>query len=1044
MAKILSMPLSDADARKNALDAKRSFIVEAPAGSGKTGLLIQRYLKLLAEGDVAEPEEVLAITFTRKATAELRHRILKALRESDAAADESTLKSFQLATRRLAQAVLARDRERGWDLLRQPQRLKIRTIDSLCYEIAQHLPLLSGLGGNLSPIEDAKPLYKQAARRTLAEIAGGDATLSAAVRTLLLHRDGRLGECERMLAEMLAKRDEWARLLPASGELNDPHLNGVLRPRLEAMVRELLPDAPLYSDEEWELLRACMHLLRHAIAHLRIAFAARGQCDFTEISLAAIEALEAGGGELAMAMGVRFKHLLVDEMQDTSLSQYVLLERLTAGWDGYSQTVFLVGDPRQSIYLFRMARVERFTEAIQISKLGDVPVTHLLLTANFRSHPLLVDAFNTHFEKIRPDQIDGNDVTVYRTAHAGRTDAESHSTLRWHTRTLASDDRREAETAEAVAVIQAAWQRIGPDSTRERPPIAVLVRVKHHAMRIAAALRQAHIPYRASEIESLADRQEVLDALSLLRALLHPADRMAWFAVLRAPWCGLSVHDLHILSGADDASLSTRCIDELITERASLLEDDGRKRAVHVQAVLHAARAQAGRSPVAPWLRSAWHTLGAPLYLDAQEIANVEAFFDLAAACEDRGEVIDANLLLQRLDDLCAQDLVADNCAVEIMTIHKAKGLEWDVVIVPGLDRRGRDDASQLLHVLQQGETGLLAPISPKGGDEDSLHRHIGEHRRATHRLELRRLFYVAATRAREELHLFAQLQIAAKGGPRNANSNSLLHAAWPAAEEHFRTDSSKSIPDGIITAIAAAEAPRTVRRIASPPLVATLYAQHAPAPLPTGDVAGSPQHSYQRTEGSLSSRALGTVVHAYLDKLAGEFAAGKTLDTAVLDGWLPGITAMLRAHGLAPSELQLRATQALAALHSTLADPLGRWLLAPHPQAASEYAVSMLASDGSLATYRMDRVFRAGDAANAPGENFLWIVDYKISGHADDAGKAFFAAESEKHRSQLETYARAKYPALKDADGIRLAAFYPLRKTGEKLKVWKYEANKS
>jgi hypothetical protein len=141
---------------------------------------------------------------------------------------------------------------------------------------------------------------------------------------------------------------------------------------------------------------------------------------------------------------------------------------------------------------------------------------------------------------------------------------------------------------------------------------------------------------------------------------------------------------------------------------------------------------------------------------------------------------------------------------------------------------------------------------------------------------------------------------------------------------------------------------------------------------------------------------------------------------------------------------LQLRATQALAALHSTLADPLGRWLLAPHPQAASEYAVSMLASDGSLATYRMDRVFRAGDAANAPGENFLWIVDYKISGHADDAGKAFFAAESEKHRSQLETYARAKYPALKDADGIRLAAFYPLRKTGEKLKVWKYEANKS
>lgn len=1040
MTEVLSMPLSDADARRDALDARRSFIVEAPAGSGKTGLLIQRYLKLLAEGDVAEPEEVLAITFTRKATAELRHRILKALRESDIATDESTLKPFQLATRRLAQAVLARDRERGWNLLRQPQRLKIRTIDSLCYEIAQHLPLLSGLGGDLTPIEDAKPLYKQAARRTLAEISSGDATLAAAVRTLLLHRDGRLGECERMLAEMLAKRDEWARLLPGSGELNDAHLNNVLRPRLEAMIRELLPDAPLYSDEEWELLSACMHLLRHAIAHLQIAFAARGQCDFTEISLAAIEALEAGGGELAMAMGVRFRHLLVDEMQDTSLSQYVLLERLTAGWDGYSQTVFLVGDPRQSIYLFRMACVERFTEAIEVCKLGDVPVTHLLLTANFRSHPWLVDAFNSHFEKIRPDQIDGSDVTAYRAAHAGRTDAESHSALRWHTRTLASDDRREAETAEAVAVIQAAWQRLGLDSTRERPPIAVLVRVKRHAMRIAAALRVAHIPYRASEIESLADQQEVLDALSLLRALLHPADRMAWLAVLRAPWCGLSVHDLHILSGADDTSLSTRCIDELITERAELLEDDGRKRALHVQAVLRAALSQSGRSSVAAWLHSAWHTLGAPLYLDAQEIANVEAFFELAAACEERGEVIDANLLLQRLNDLCAQDLAADHCAVEIMTIHKAKGLEWDVVIVPGLDRRGGDDASQLLHVLQRGEMGLLAPISSKGDDAEGLHRHIGEQRRATQRLELRRLFYVAATRAREELHLFAQLQTAAKGGPRNAHPNSLLYAAWPAAEEHFRTDSGRTSPVGIITEIAAVSAPRTVRRIASPSLIATLYAQQAPAPLPTGGVTGPPQRSYQRTEGSLSSRALGTVVHAYLDKIAVEFAAGAALDASALDHWMPGITAMLRAHGLAPAEIQLRATQALAALRSALTDPLGRWLLAPHPQAASEYAVSMLAGDGSLATYRMDRVFRAGDTPDTPGENFLWIVDYKISGHTADGDDAFFAAESEKHRSQLETYARAEHAALKNVDGIRLAAFYPLRKSGEKLKVWKYE----
>ncbi len=239
-------------------------------------------------------------------------------------------------------------------------------------------------------------------------------------------------------------------------------------------------------------------------------------------------------------------------------------------------------------------------------------------------------------------------------------------------------------------------------------------------MRIAAALRQAGVPYRATEIESLAGQQEVLDALSLLRAMLHPADRVAWLAVLRAPWCGLSVHDLHIVAGEDDPALATHCIDELLTERASRLSSEGRDRALRVQAVLHAAQTQAGRQPMGLWLRSAWHTLGAPLYLDAQQCANVEALFELITASEERGEIIDANLLLQRLQDLCARDLATQVCAVEIMTIHKAKGLEWDMVIVPGLDLRGRQDSAPLLHVLQEGEAQLMAPVSPKG-DERTL-----------------------------------------------------------------------------------------------------------------------------------------------------------------------------------------------------------------------------------------------------------------------------------------------------------------------------------
>ena len=121
----------DAPARAEALDIRRSFIVDAPAGSGKTGLLIQRFLKLLTDEAVASPEQVLAITFTLAATAEMRDRVLSHLEAASCEPASSIASSFDLQTRELALAVLERDRQLGWSLLNQPQRLNIRTIDSV-------------------------------------------------------------------------------------------------------------------------------------------------------------------------------------------------------------------------------------------------------------------------------------------------------------------------------------------------------------------------------------------------------------------------------------------------------------------------------------------------------------------------------------------------------------------------------------------------------------------------------------------------------------------------------------------------------------------------------------------------------------------------------------------------------------------------------------------------------------------------------------------------------------------------------------------------
>ena len=139
--------------------------------------------------------------------------------------------------------------------------------------------------------------------------------------------------------------------------------------------------------------KALFRVLRRALVELQLVFAERGECDFAELALLAKDALETEGGvsDLAVALGMELRHLLVDEMQDTSTSQYGLIELLTQGWDGQSQTVFLVGDPKQSIYLFRQARVERFVRTMETERVGRAAGGVLRLTANFRSQRELVD-----------------------------------------------------------------------------------------------------------------------------------------------------------------------------------------------------------------------------------------------------------------------------------------------------------------------------------------------------------------------------------------------------------------------------------------------------------------------------------------------------------------------------------------------------------------------------------------------------------------------------------------------------------------------------
>ena len=1174
----------DTTERQHALDITRSFIIEAPAGSGKTGLLIQRLLKLLASEGVTDPAQILAITFTRKATHEMRDRVLGRLRA--AANDDDPVNDFDRTTRPLAEAALARDSLLGWKLLEHPDRLNISTIDSLCTQIARSLPVLTGSGGQ-APVEDATDLYLQAARRTLAHLGGTDHVLGDALELLLLHRDGDLLNCEELIADMLQWRDQWGNLIPLTGEqLTDEYLERETLPKLNkaleqaicraltrldavmppslchdlavlarrmsaaegyqgadspiALCRELksapgtaahdldhwraiahlaiapssqtfrkpagitsrnikfeiskphkaelvdligsLSDTPglcealcsltnlpplQYPAEQWLVTKALFRVLSSALVELQLVFAQSGSCDFTEFSLLARTALleTSSTDDLALSVGFNLQHLLVDEMQDTSSSQYDLIRLLTQGWDAHSQTVFLVGDPKQSIYLFRQARVARFIDTLNSRRLGDLPLTPLYLTTNFRSQANLVVSFNETFRKIFPapssqDRVPtldengaGPEAKSHAMAHLAPSDPElvpyreafanrqsSGLEIEWHPRPISyspGDKARlhQLQTAASAAQIRAIvedWRARPLPPNRTKPwLIAVLVRSRKHLLAVVKAFKAggdkldvqgidsyrsaqagASIPYRAVKTEPLAERQEVLDLLALTRALLHPADRTAWLALLRTPWCGLTLADLHLLTGADDLKHRHQTIFELITERGDLLSDDGIARLQPFYSVIAAAVAERGNLPLAQLVDRTWRAFGAAPFHTPDELSNIERYLQLLDEIEGEPEPVTLSRLAAKLKRLHAAPSTAED-AVDLMTIHNAKGLEWDLVLIPELESSSAKNRSRLLNWLEI-ETGsesdpdiahgIIAPVAPKGADSQALNKWIRSIDNDREAGERKRLFYVACTRAREELHLFAAPSRNAKGELSPAH-DSLLRSAWPAAEPLFAAQESAAEDEpGQLESIAAAAKLELVQPPAERQIQRIPLASFQQAAYPNQAVASTSLDSqpFSRPEGSFEARTLGNTMHAMLELLTQEVAAGSSIATltAAVATWSTRIRNLLRSAGLSPDAVPSATSTILRSLSRTLEDPHGRWLLSAHPEASTEAALST-----ATGTIRLDRTFIAGPEPLTEGSSHLWIVDYKTGSHAAEGLEGFLSQQKETYAPQLETY---------------------------------------
>jgi len=1116
---------NDRKARVDALDVTRSFIVQAPAGSGKTELLIQRYLSLLAV--VENPEEVVAITFTRKAAAEMQLRVLQALSRHRCGArpeEDHERKTFDLAG-----AALTKSEALNWNLVGNPRRLRILTLDALNASIARARPMsVSGSGARIVVGAELKAIHRSASVATLDWLAEKGELQEATVE-VLQHVDNNTWLYASYLAQMLGTRDQWLPFI-GTGRLSDadatalrikfeeslefavtdhleraasglvtaehdalcelltfaadnlieagattnpicalagqegfpdpvpedmPKWQGLAellltqkggfrkrvdkrqgfppgdKPRKDAMHAALellaadvgladrfkdIPKLPpiKYTDEQWQILLALFRLLPLAVSELKRLFNEQGIADHIDVAMTASATLGTAEkpGDIALLLDYQIKHLLVDEMQDTSASQYRMLETLTGGWEpGDGRTLYCVGDPMQSIYRFRNAEVGHFLLARKHG-IGHIELEPLLLRRNFRSGEWLVDWFNTVFptilagtddplrgavsysEAVPVEHLSGQGNCAVHPIFGASTDAEASAGCRLIGETLA--------------------QHLNDD-------MAVLVRGRTQLPALLAELRNAGIPYRAVEIDRLTDLPEIIDVLALTRAAAHQGDRIAWLGLLRSPWIGLHWSDLHTLVLGDSKLPVWELLQD--SDRVSRLSDYGQQRVAAARDVLASLvmprRAQSLRDLV----EKAWFALGGPALVDDKyAIENIYLYFDILGKLSRAGTLVDVGELESVLD--LERVSSNDTARLQIMTMHRAKGLQFDHVLLFGLGRQpGHGDRNVLSWfdspVEHGAERKVISPVGPRAeGNDDPVHRYIELTETEKDRHEQARLLYVACTRAKKSLHIMGNTAVSMDGESfKPARSDSLLHLLWPAVERQFAIEFDKFTP-GSQSSTETIWATPALRRFASPwklPDVDPLPGARSPA-----DKESASDEVEFYWVGS-DARIAGTLVHRWLQLIARQ-QAGSPMTKLDYSDRLTG--RWLREAGIAGDSASAIAKRVEAAVSATLADEKGRWIL--HGDGHAELRLTGV-YEGELASVILDRVRIDEDGTH-------WIIDYKTSSHEGGKLDAFLKVEAARYQTQLARYASI-YRNWSEQN-VRCALYFPLLKSFVEVSV--------
>lgn len=1112
--------LDDVEQRAEALDTSRSFIVQAPAGSGKTGILVYRMLGLLAKTE--RPEQVLAITFTKKASKEMRERVVELLVKAEQNVQSND--SFKTQGIKLAQAVLANSEARGWQLLDMPYRLNISTIDSLCANLVSSMPWLSRLGERPKTIENASEHYQYAVEQLLNELLDESSSVHQELLNWIGTQDFNYRNVRSMLVTMLKKRDQWQTHLlsddlqreyierawrKVSASLLDD-LNASVPPNLRQEIFELaqyaakrkiglstekkgIPDRnfgfvcfetsvsfpnkdfadlplwiglkhflltsgalrkpkgvnvsthgmapktaekdrmiallekleaeesfisllaqvelipnPTMSDQHWRQVESLLAVLKRLLAHLQLRFHNQRECDFSEVSQRANRALFDLGKptDLALRMDYQIQHILVDEFQDTSHSQFRLLENLTRGWqrdDG--RTLFLVGDPMQSIYRFRQAEVGLFLQAMhQQGVLNNIQLNPLILSENFRSQRTLVDWFNHVFSKSFPrenDETTGAIVYAPATSHKGDVQPELTPNIKGFF--------SEEEEAEYVAdMVQQAL-------TRGDKKIAILVRSRSQLPPILSSLNSVNVAYEGVDIQELNTSQSMIDALNLCKAIIRLDDKIAWLALLRGPLLGLTLTQITELASGKNALIWERLRNYKVCQYFS---EDTQTRIASFTQVMQAALKQKHQVSLSSLVQWTWQQLGGNSSLQGVSKEDLNALWRGIAELEQGGDIESLNQLENILASLYAKTNTSAKTdqTVTITTMHKSKGLQYDTVILPFLNKKGRNDDVDVLSWAEVVEGKekllLLAPKMLYQDKENSHYHYLTQLEKQRSQQELNRLLYVACTRAETHLYLSLQLTENSKQEVKPLNlSQSILRDAWQALELDLSIEGqAEEVSDEqeILD--------QTLYR-----LPANFKVENTPAidwknaltPL------SQQQDAIEYEWATTIAKAVGIVLHNFLQHHGHSLESIK-INEPLKQQW----RAELHTQNLENAKISSAIKRLSFAVTNMQKDPRTQWIFANHENAQNEYSLTSY-DEGKTQEHRIDRTF-------IDKEGMRWIIDYKSTSHYEGDTAEFVDEQVKRHKSQMERY-RNVFSQLEKRP-IKLGLYFPLLKEWREL----------